>query len=873
LKKYNMDSNKVIQQLEELFKQLKSQKIIRIIGIVLIIPILFDFFFLDVILGIIIILSSNKKIKELELQKNKLEKKLEKCLSKIEKDVQNKRKTISNNDTYLIYDYLEKENESIIEYIQQISFLETNSKHFHESLVDKVLTLKKESTKFKKWLISFNEEFVKRRKKEYHWLFEKSPFPLDDNQRTAVIVDDKHNLVVAGAGSGKTEVLTNRIAYLIERKPDTIKKEKILALAFQSKAADEIKERLKKRYDVNVEVRTFHGFGNQVLDKSSKGLMKESPQLKFSGDNYERDYSRHINFLFQELLKKPDTQNKIINYMKWFGDDEIEQEEADFETKEEFYKYKRNQEYIALDGRNVKSEAERDILNFFVTHNLNGKKIEIIYEEKAEWMKYENDEGKIIIPEPDFFFPEYEFYWEHWALDENGKVPKWFVGNNPTKEYKEGMELKKKKFMEQDKYVLIETSFADCQKKDFNSVIKTKLLHELKKKYPEQKFKFERLSYKELVERVWEECKAYVNSLAKHIGSFIVIAKTYSLAPDDIKVKLKKEKWSQKQIAFANIALSLYELYQLELKSSNKIDFCDMINLAVNKLKTDKNLLKNSYDHILIDEFQDISTQRYNLIKELMKKNQDCKLFCVGDDWQSIMGFSGANLDFFVNFKEYFPHPARTDLTINYRSVKSIVETGSEIIKHNGESQLKKKAIAKDDRELKITIFSSKHQESYRPSYWRQTARHCIDEIEIFLKQKYKPNEIMILTRIMKNRILITELKEYAKEKKIRLTEEKNRDSVRLMSVHKSKGLQAKIVFILNVDKDLYGFPCELENPDIYEPAIEGRRNHHDEEERRLFYVAITRAKEEVFIYSQKCKKSKFLNEIEKHVVEWELPF
>ena len=111
--------------------------------------------------------------------------------------------------------------------------------------------------------------------------------------------------------------------------------------------------------------------------------------------------------------------------------------------------------------------------------------------------------------------------------------------------------------------------------------------------------------------------------------------------------------------------------------SRNCIDFSDMINLAVKELNIQENLYKNMFNHILIDEYQDISTQRYNLIKVLMAKNEDCKLFCVGDDWQSIMGFTGSNLDFFVNFEKYFDHPARTDFTINYRSCKSIVDLGT----------------------------------------------------------------------------------------------------------------------------------------------------------------------------------------------------
>jgi DNA helicase IV len=90
-----------------------------------------------------------------------------------------------------------------------------------------------------------------------------------------------------------------------------------------------------------------------------------------------------------------------------------------------------------------------------------------------------------------------------------------------------------------------------------------------------------------------------------------------------------------------------------------------------------------------------------------LKKNKRYKLFCVGDDWQSIMAFAGSDIDLFVNFHDYFAKPARTDLAINYRSAKRIVDTGHDIIKHNGNAQLQKSTIAFSKLEGKVVVFSS----------------------------------------------------------------------------------------------------------------------------------------------------------------------
>jgi DNA helicase-4 len=489
-------------------------------------------------------------------------------------------------------------------------------------------------------------------------------------------------------------------------------------------------------------------------------------------------------------------------------------------------------------------------------------------------MRYVDEDGSQT-PQPDFFFPDFDIYIEHWALNKEGKVPEWFGGENPTNEYKKGMEAKQKKFQEQDKYVLVETTFGEfVDNPNFTDILEKRMLETLTKKYPDKEFTFTYIDYSELVNKVWDECKVSVKTLPLNISNFIVIAKTYKLTPEKIKQRLRTENWSPLQDAFGRVAVRLYTEYEKKMESKGTIDFGDMINLAVDILKENEGFYQDAFDHILIDEYQDISTQRYNLIKVLMDKNPNCKLFCVGDDWQSIMGFTGSDLDFFVKFDEYFDHPARTDLTINYRSIKSVVDTGAEIIRHNGAAQLKKETTAHDDKIKPIKVYSSLHQKEYYKQYYSQIAEHCVKSVSEYLKKGYKPEDIMILSRIVNRPKMIGPLLDYATMTKVPISKDSRKmHHIRLMSVHESKGLQARAIFILNVDKDMYGFPCELENPDIFELAKKGWKKDREEEERRLFYVAVTRAKEDVNIYNQKCAESKFLKEIKNHTIIEELPF
>lgn len=807
---------------------------LSIFGLFLILGILLFAFFVIVIF----IFGISKKLERFRDELAILKKKFEK---------------ICKDDTYLIY----SEKTQLLTDIDALA-----KKHFLLFKVGKILESIGQTSishEFKKIVElkgkvnTYNQVFVRQRKAKYAHLFTRDGIKLDDEQQTAIITDDKHNLVVAGAGSGKTEVLTTRIAYLVKRSPDTIYPNRILALAFQNKAAGEISERLKHRYKINVKVKTFHALGKEVLETASKIKGVAPPHLKFSGDNFERENINFIKKIFKELQTDGEFQERILDYMKYYGDENIEQTETDFKTKEDHYKYMRELRYTALNGVKVKSEAERDILNFFITHNFKGKRVNIEYESPAEWM----DDGSGIYPKPDFFFPDFDLYLEHWALDKNGKVPEWFDGDNPTSDYKKMMKYKQEKFKLQKKYTLIETFTWEHREKNFLTQIQKRFLKAIS-----EKDNFTPVPYDELVERIWNECKGSVKALDKNISRFIVIAKTYDLSPAKISQRLKTWRWSKRQISFAKLALPVYEKYDKILRDENAMDFEDMINLAIRELHENSVLYLGSLDHILIDEYQDISTQRYHLIRALLDKNQNCKLFCVGDDWQSIMSFSGSNLDYFINFDHYFDHPARTDLIKNYRSIRSIVDTGAHIIKHNEDRQLQKKTEAVDSRIKKVKVYLHLHKEEYRENYYYQMTQHCIDQIEAYLKNGYKPEEIMILTRILNSPSVRDKLIAYAKLKHIPLALDNDREGIRFMSVHKSKGLQAKVVFILNVVKDLYGFPCELESPDLFEPAIIGDKRDKTEEERRLFYVAVTRAKEDVHIYTQKCAESDFLKEI-----------
>lgn len=831
-----------IEKLEKIELIIEKQKKLRIIGYLLI----------PIIVGFFIIKKSNENIYILI---ERIEKLTYIIIPKIEfstQETENELKKIIDDNIYLIYpvraDLLNK-----LKNDRDILFnLRKRQGIFNESFIE-FLDLSIDKTTYSiNFVENFNKKLVIKTKKDYEFLFKKSTVELNDEQKTAIITDDKHNLIVAAAGSGKTEVLIIRIAYLVCREPKKILENRILVLAFQKKAAEEIEKRLTERFGINIKVKTFHSFGLEILKK-----------VHLTRNIFNSTYNNRIKDLYERAEKDLSFQNKLIDYIKNFGDEEQLKQKSDFEKKEQWYCYMHNLRYTTLNGTQVKSEEEKAIMNFLLSHKINRKNIKILYEHPAKWMKYTDEKGDIIIPKPDFFLPDYDIYIEHWALNEKGRVPEWFKGNNPTKTYKRGMKAKIERFKQQKKYSLVETTSGEFKQKDFFENFKKKLIEEITNKNPEKKIYLSVMDYSELVKIVWKTCKESMNRNFLNVETFINKAKTNGLTPQNIQERLEKETWSPKQKAFAEIALVIYREYEKELHNANEIDFNDMINLALIELKNNKSLFENVFDHILIDEYQDISKQRCQLIKELMRKNNNCKLFCVGDDWQSIMGFTGSNLEFFVKFQNYFDHPARTDLTINYRSIKSIVDAGTESIKYNGDAQLKKITKAKRNEEKKITVYSSLNENIWM--YYNQIAVHCINIVKEYLEKGYEPRDIMILYRIVKPP-LINQIHEQIKKNNIPIkVNSRSPNSISLMTIHKSKGLQAKVVILLTADKGLYGFPCEIEDLLIFEPAMDTKYNNKEEEERRLFYVALTRSKEDIIIYTQKNAESMFLREIQKY--------
>lgn len=312
----------------------------------------------------------------------------------------------------------------------------------------------------------------------------------------------------------------------------------------------------------------------------------------------------------------------------------------------------------------------------------------------------------------------------------------------------------------------------------------------------------------------------YIEILSKTISTFIHYMKIYNKTLNNIREILKINMPFEDKCLII-FAFKIYLIYQEELESSFIIDFDDMINLAIKEVDS---ISKISYKYIIIDEYQDISYSKYLLIKKL-KDKFNMRLIGVGDDYQAIYSFSGSDPKYFLEFKKMFPNSKMLKLKNNYRNPKDIVEISKRIVLKNN-IQIKKRLLSK-----KIV------KDSINVVYFE-------DEKETVLSLISDLDDVLVLGRNNKD---LSELE----------TDNKN---IRFLTVHKSKGLEADYVIILNVIDDILGFPNKIKENNVLKYIV--NRNYQIEEERRLFYVALTRARKKVFILTKKDKESIYVKEL-----------
>jgi len=686
---------------------------------------------------------------------------------------------------------------------------------------------------------------------------------LDRQQREIIVKDEINVLVIAGAGSGKTTTIIGKIRYLVEIlgvSPSTI-----LAISFTRKSAETLRSRLGVD---GVDVKTFHSYAMDVVaatenekpniyeDENFKYLISDICDEKVRSD---RNYLRSVNSLFISYIKPQKNQfefeelGELVQYLKDYNIRPYGFSSCRHEKDVHKRAYKRHV---------VKSMEECQIANCLFANQ-----VEYEYEAPYEY-KTASKEYRQWNPDFTIYQGDQRLYLEHFAIRRNGDVPKFFASNDVS--YEEARKKYHEKIAwarETSKHngtVLIETYSYEA--------FEGSLLDNLEKKLLDAGITLKPMPPDELWRFIKNNADSELDVFFALICTFINLMKSNNLSFEELRKKIKSELEygeSARYDYMIDLIEPLYGNYQERLKRLGLIDFNDLINKAAGYIKN--GYFQSECRHAVVDDFQDISIGRYALIKSIQEKISPCKVFAVGDDWQSIYRFTGSDISLFRDFEKYFGYTLRGKIETTYRFKEPLIKISSDFIMKNpfqekkslleygsGETRLFIRyadGAVFDDSKALVKIFKELADEyaNIDEKSIIVLGRYNFDKKRVFgcssLYYNEKTDEISFSFVESDNNKA-----EEAKYKSI---------SAKFLTVHKSKGLEADIVIILNCNAGKYGFPSEMSDDSLLNLLLSKSDQFENSEERRLFYVALTRARERVYLIANKDNKSKFILELE----------
>ena len=653
-------------------------------------------------------------------------------------------------------------------------------------------------------------------------------YPLDKQQRRSIVSEEDNCLVVSSAGSGKTSSIVGKVKYLTEVKG--IAPHKILLISYTNKAATELTERMATN---GLKGYTFHKLAIDIIGRATG----TKPSICDNTDSLFVD-------IYHTLLGNKDFKNSIVEYFIDYQSNEADWEQRKNERREKLSEQKNVQlkaMFPDMDGRTIYVRSEQEQKICFVLSSLG---VRFRYEEAYEHQLADEMHSQY---RPDFsiYFKQNgvtkRIYLEHFGIDEHGLVPAWFAKDKnityeeANQKYNDGITWKKaahEKFGTQ----LLVTSSADFHYSDIRDKLR-KLLDDAGVPIQEK-------TDEELYDLVLPKGSKQEKAFIRLVATFVTLVKSNCKSVKEVLKQAKNAEEERSVFIIKNIFLPVYERYVSALRDNNQIDFTDAILQATEICRVSRPV---GYDYIIVDEFQDISVDRYNFLKVLREGNPPAKLYCVGDDWQSIYRFSGSDMALFNQFSEYFGATEINKIETTYRFGEPLVSLSSHFIQRN-KSQIQKD-IHSFSSEMKTELeFYSYDRHDYCNTIGRLVASIPSDK-SIFLLGRYSFDDYYLS-------FMYQSIKEGN-----RFFYVIGGRKIEFLTVHKSKGLEADYVILLQCNKDTYGFPSLVSDDPVLNYVLTKSDQFPYGEERRLFYVAITRAKMKTLVLYDKRFPSVFVDE------------
>ncbi len=649
--------------------------------------------------------------------------------------------------------------------------------------------------------------------------------PLTPEQRTSIVADEDATLVLAGAGSGKTSVITAKAGYLL--KSGTRKPHEVLLLAFARDAAKEMSERIEEKCGEQLEARTFHSLAYDII-----GAVEGSKPALAAHATDDKAFLALIRDILRALVKTATEVSEAI--VGWFSYARLEDKsEWDFKQKHDYYTFIEKADLRTLQGEQVKSFEELMIANWLFENG-----IEYEYEPNYE---HKVSEGGYRDYCPDFRLTKSGVYIEHFGVRRkrlaDGTHQFTTAPFIDREEYLESMEWKRG-VHEEHETTLIETFSYERQEGRLLEALAEKISEheELAPRPPETLF-----------DRVVELKQA--DSFVQLVGTFLRHYKGGRYQVRECAEKADQLKLGKRSNAFLAIFEPVYGEYQRRLEG--RIDFEDMILRASEYAESGK--YQSPFRHILVDEFQDISRSRGQLVKALKTQHADARVFAVGDDWQSIYRFAGSDINLMRHFGDEFGgvfdgqtgvHQT-VDLGRTFRSVDQIAHAAKRFVLQNP-AQLTKTVIpAGVAEEPALRVVS--------------TFRHDADLKLSQVLNSIPPNpDVTKKTTVL----LLGRYRHLAPAGLAGLRRQFPQLEITFKTIHSSKGLEADHVVLLSLFRGRTGFPSEIVDDPVLNMVSPDAEPFENAEERRVMYVALTRARKTVTLMSSGSMQSAFVTEL-----------
>ena len=639
--------------------------------------------------------------------------------------------------------------------------------------------------------------------------------PLTEEQRRAVVVDEDRNLVVAAAGSGKTSVIVAKAGWLLHR--GYWRPSELLLLAFAKDARDEMEVRVRKRLGneaaSGITVKTFHSLGMAIIGEAEG----KRPALAKAAED-EKALIDLLKGIVADLAADGGFWKLLLS---WFQSQFAPyRSEHEFRSQGQYWDYIRRHEIRSLNGEQVRSYEECEVANFLF---LNGVSYE--YERVYEHDTATPEKGPY---RPDFYLPGAGIYIEHFGIDAAGNTAPYV----PRKKYLDDMAWKRQTHAEHGT-ILVETFSHEHAAGRLTENLAAKLKHLGLTLTP-----IPRDEVFAVLER-----QGRIGPFMRILATFLKHYKDSRLTYRELARRATSLRNRLRAEAFLAVFQPVFERYEEGLLRSGQIDFDDMITQATDHVEAGR--YRNRFGYILVDEFQDISPGRARLLNALLEQSPSAQLFAVGDDWQAIFRFAGSDIAIMREFEERFGKSERVDLETTFRCADGIARVATRFVLRNP-AQIRKTVRSTLKAHGPCVHVGLSVTED------RPLLNEALNRIAADAATHPGVSSVMLLSRYRHLR----------PQNESGLATQYPHLRLSWRTVHGSKGLEADYVVVLGLCSGKWAFPTEIADDPILSLVLAAPEDHPNAEERRLFYVAMTRARRHVFLLADGGPASSFVLEL-----------